>query len=319
MLLQEIKRMFQKDAEKIPEYNLLTPTELGNGYCDAEESGDESMRSAYWSALMVRYWYKIPRWQQTSLSLNLPAEEFVDWLTQCLSGAFYYRSWRFEYEAVVKNGKFISWKLDKEGKRIPNKHYWKTDPNAVDRTINFFCSAQRGRVYQYVNKDKRKSSGQTLSIESMVDDNGRQIDSIGHTAPLEVDGAHELVGIFLRNDKPLEALVVDGVAYQDSFKTKKETIRRIETNSQGQPTNKRYTSNSEVFDIRRLVKHLSSINTDFIRNYFCSTYLLSNEEGEKILSKLSNMSNPKWYKCIQKTIMEIKENKKLLSCLLDID
>lgn len=319
MSLIEIKRIYQQDASKLGEYRLLTPTEMGNGYCDAEESGNESLRSSYWSALMVHYWPKINKWKQTSTSLNLPDESFVEWLEDCLIGAFYYRSWRYEYKAVVKFGKFISWKLDKDGNKIPNEHYWKVDPDAVDRTINFFCSAQRGRIYQKLNKDKRKTNAQALSIESMVDDNGHQIDSLGHTAPLEVDGAHELVNIFLRENKPLEALVIDGVAYQDSFKTTTQTNYREEPDSQGKMTNKRYSSTSESFDMRKLVKHLSKIDSEFIKDYFCSTYRLSEQQGEQILNTVSNMNNPKWYKCIAKTIMEIKDNKALLSCLIDVD
>ena len=210
-------------------------------------------------------------------------------------------------------------KLDKEGNKIPNAHYWKVDPNAVDRTINFFCSAQRGRVYQYMNKDKRKNDGQGISIESMVDENGRQMDCFGHTAPLEVSGAHELVELFLKSNKKLEALVIDGVAYQDSFKNQSNTIKQTGINSQGKEVIKRYKTTTETFDMRKLVKHLSTIDEKFIKDYFCSTYFLSERDSKDIMLKLSAMNNPKWYTCIKKTFEEIKSDKKLLSCLIDVN
>ena len=185
--------------------------------------------------------------------------------------------------------------------------------------MNYFCSAKRGKMYQYANKDMRKGNSQALSIESMVDENGRQLDCFGSTPFQEMDGVHELVKHFLDHNKPLEALIIDGVAYQDSFKTNKEKTYKCELDSQGKMVNKRYITSSESFDMRRLVRHLSTVDSEFIKDYFCKTYLLNENVGDKILKITSTMSNPKWYKYIKKTIVEIKDNKKLLSCLLDID
>lgn len=317
--LEELRQAYIREAKSIPEVNLLNKTELFNNYCDADESGDQIKRSQYWAAIMVRYWYKIPGWIVTSKSLNLQPEDFVSWLEDCLNDTLYYRSWRYEYNAIVKNGKFIAWKLDSNGEKVPNEHYWKIDPNAPDKSMNYFCSAKRGKMYQYANKDIRKNNGQSLSIESVVDDSGKTIDFLGEYSPVEKSGAQELVELFLQSNKPIEALIIDGVAYQDAFKTNKVKSYNLELDSQGKLTNKRYMSETETFDLRKLVKHLSSIDEDFIKDYFCQTYLLSEEEGDAILLKASTITNPKWYKYIQKTLLEIKGNKKLLSCLLDLN
>lgn len=317
MSLATSKKSFVEDASRLKDYDKMSVLELANLACDAEEQGNEKLRSSCWSALMLHYWYKIHKWKMSSMSLGLEDDEFVFWLYDSLCAAFHYRSWRWEYKAVVKKGKFIEWKLDENGEKIPNPHYWKVDPNAADRTINFFCAAQRGRVYQYMNKDERKLNAQATSIESIVDDNGRQIDSIGHTKPLEVSGAKELVNLLLKNKKPMEALVADGIAYQDSFRTKKQTSHFKDLDSQGNEVNKRVITKSESFDMRMLVKHLSTIDSEFIKNYFCSTYYLSQDEGNSILEQVSKMSNPKWYNCIKKTMLEIKDNPNLLSCLLN--
>ena len=293
--LNEIKKTYAYSASAVlGDYLLLSRTELANGYCDADESGNYQLRDAYFAALVLRYWYKIYEWKSNSASLGLPIETFVEWLEDSLLIALKYRAWR-----------------------IPGNSLY-NDPNGPDKAINRSCFSTRGREYQCANKDKRKSNTQTISMESIVDDNGKPVEYLGSKPAREVDGAKELVEIFLGNNKLLEALIVDGVAYQDSFKTTKVSIKQEGINSQGQTVMKRYSKETDMFDMRKLVKHLSTIDTNFIRDYFCSTYFISPEKGEEILSRVSEMSNPKWYKCIQKTFLEIKGDKKLLSCLMDV-
>ena len=129
MNIQEMQKLFMQDAQKLGDYQLMSKTELANGYCDAEEAavaaraqGNEALaalyedtRSQYYSALMLRYWYKIFEWAQNSSSLHLELTDFVDWLSDSLYVAFYYRLWRYEFEATVKYGKFIDWKYDENG------------------------------------------------------------------------------------------------------------------------------------------------------------------------------------------------------------
>lgn len=144
--VKEMQLAFIRDAESLGDYQLMSKTELANGYCDADEeaqkakeAGDirsfnyfEAIRSSYHSALMLRYWYKIFEWQRNSSTLNLEPSDFVGWLHDSLYVAFYYRAWRWKNEAVVKKGKFIEFKVDKDGKHIPNKYYYEEDPEELD-------------------------------------------------------------------------------------------------------------------------------------------------------------------------------------------
>lgn len=295
MALSDIKKTYVQAASNLGDYESISKTDLANGYCDADESGDVERKNWYFAALVLRYWYKISSWAYSSASLQLNIENFVDWLVDSLLIALKYRAWR-----------------------VPGSSLY-GDPNGPDKAINRSCFSTRGREYQFANKDKRKGNTQSLSIESMVDDNGHQIDSIGHTAPLEVDGAHELINILLKRNKPLEALIVDGVAYQDSFKTTREAIHKEGVNSQGQVVMKRYMASHEHFDPRKLVKHLSTIDEKFIRDYFCQKYLMPQEKGSELLSEVNTIPNTKWYRLIKKTIVELREDKTLLSCLMDVD
>lgn len=321
MDIKEIQLMFIRDAKGLGDYQALTKLELANGYCKADEDGDEILRSQYWSALMLRYWYKIFEWMENSRSCKLQPEDFVDWLNNSLVDAFYYRSWWWEYESVVQHGKFIEYKLDEKGNKIPNQHYWKIDPNAADKSINYFCAARRGKEYQALNKQKRKSSVLSYSLDSHLED-------VGDYA-LEKAGAYEeldhsnviqyIVCKFLNEGKTIEALILDGIACHDAFKETKtshyvyDTEIDEKTGEEVEIKEKVYDYSS-TFDPRKLVKHLNTINQDFMQNYFSIEYGVTLDECEEILHKLKGLNNTKLYNYIKKTLINCKQDKEIMAC-----
>lgn len=332
MEIREVQKAFEEQAAMLGDYQLMTKTELANGYCDADEAARqarsegnliqattyESIRSQYFSALMLRYWYKIFEWAQNSSSLHLDYVDFVDWLSDSFYVVFYYRVWRYEYEAIVRHGIFEDWKYDEDGNRIPNKYYWRTDPNAPDKIINRCCGSMRGRVYQYNNKDKRKAAVQTFSLDVMIEEGGDSV--LGNTGCYVEDSLHTgtyyLISEFINRQEIIEALVVDGIANHDTYKTHKDTIYVKERDAEtGTESNVAYTHNVSTFDARKLVKHLSNMSQVGI-NQFCINYSIPLADAENIYAKLKKLSNPKLYKYIQKTLTEIKQTPHLLDCLI---
>ena len=322
MELNELQNTFKLEASGLGDYNLLTKTELANGYCDAEEAGDEVKRSQYWAALMLRYWYKIYEWIQNSKSCKLQPADFVEWLHNSLYDAFYYRAWRWEYEAVVQHGKFIEWKLDDNGNKIPNEHYWKVDPNAPDKSINYFIGARRGKEYQALNKQKRKANALTYSLDAHLEDTGDYaLEKAGAVEEPEYNsGIHYAVCKYLNQDRTIEALILDGIACQDSLKEIKKSHYEIdeevneETGEIKQVKEKIYTYDY-VFDPRKLVKHLNTINKSFMENYFSIEYDIPLSMCEKILTKLKGLNNSKLYNYIKKTLINLREDSDVMECL----
>lgn len=301
MDIKDIQRQFKMCASKLEDYELMSKTELANGYCDAQEAGDEDLRSAYYSALMLRYWYKIFKWQQDSASLHLELSDFVDWLQDAFYVVFYYKEWRYEYKAEVKEGNFLGWKLDKEGNKIPNPYYWRTDPNAPDKIINRCCFSIRGKYYQFNNKDKRKANVTNMSIEKEVDENGDSaLDYLGCVDENGfIDGTKDIITMLISKNKLVEAVVVDGIVNGDSFKTTKLDM-------------------AGAFDMRKLVKYLNNMNQKYIREIFAKQYGLKASQQEELILKMEKLSNISLYKYIKKTLIEIKENPDLLSCLVNL-
>lgn len=366
MDIKDIQKTFITSASILGDYQNISKMELCNGYCNADEKNDQLMRSAFWSALMLRYWYKIYDWAKSSESCKLPLEEFVNWLQESLYDAFYYRSWWWEYEAVVKHGKFVEWKLDEHGNRIPNEHYWVKDPNAADKSINYFCAARRGKEYQASNKDVRKANVLAYSLDASKE-------AVGDSA-MEKAGAYEdgykgneitkdLVIKFLNEGKSIEALILDGIVNQDAFKEEKDIyiqtvdnddyneedeepyyvgllntwciygkntnipntgknipyvkdnhwfIEDIDTEVEYKKPNPKTVDNKilvykSIFDKRKLVKHLSSIDEDFMK-YFSSAYEVTAEESGEILSKLKHLKNNALYRYIDKTLINLQND-----------
>lgn len=311
MTLNDVKRCFKREAELLGDYESMSKTDLANGYCDAEEAGNEILRSRYWGALMLRYWGWILKWKKESFSLNLEDLDFINWLNDSLADAFYYRGWRFEYKAVVRNGKFIEWKLDENGNKIPNPNYYLLDPNAPDKNINFFLGARRAKEYQATNKQVRKGNYQTLRLDTEVEENG---DSVLQFAGLYTEGPKvskvtSLIRDFIYSGKEVEALIIDGIANGDSFKESK-TVQYKED------TEEKYYSYSSSFDPKRLVKYLNSINVDFMLNHFCKLYKVTEAEGLDLFSRLKSLNNKKLYKYIDDTLNDLRQNKDLITSLL---
>ena len=325
MDIKQIQLGFMSEAAGLGDYSLLTKLELANGYCKADEEGDELKRSQYWAALMLRYWYKIYEWIQNSKSCKLQPEDFVEWLHNSLYDAFYYRSWWWEYKAKVEHGKFIQWELDEEGNKIPNPVYYKTDPNAADKSINYFCAARRGKEYQALNKQKRKANVLTYSLDANQE-------AVGDSA-LEEAGCYEtidhsnivqyIVQKFINQGRSIEALILDGIANHDSFKETKTShiekdVEEVIDDETGEvsevETEEKVYDYSYSFDKRRLVKHLNAINEDFMKNYFSEEYQVSMADCDLILQKLKKMNNTKLYNYIEKTLINVKQDPDIVSC-----
>lgn len=333
MLINEIQKAFRESASALGDYQALSKTQLANGFCDADEAAQrakeandqaqfseyDALRSSYHSALMLRYWYKIYEWQKNSDTLNLEPEEFVDWLTDSLYVAFYYRTWRYEFEADVKEGKFIAWKLDENGDKIQNLYYYKLDENAPDKIINRCCGSMRGRAFQFHNKDKRRVNTQTYSLDAMLSDDGDY--AAMNAGSYTIDDiksrneAYGLVNALLKRGESLEALIVESIAYYDSYKEKKiQKVGKGFDEETGEEVEYKYATYSFQYDPRKLIKHLSNLSEKYIFN-FCETYSVHASIAEILVNRLKKLGSAKLYKAVEKTLAEIKQSPELLSYL----
>lgn len=321
MTLLDIEKSCKAEASIInvdgKNYQELSKNELANLYCDYDEiynfTKDEQekdraalMRSSLWAALLLRYWFKIYQWQKNSTSLGLGLIDFFTWLADSLRDAFYYRSWRK-----------IRWDANTNG-WISNPQYV-DDENAADKSINYFCGAKRGKEYQAANKDRRKANYQSLSIDTTFDEDGYSIlDREGLcNSGGGYNGIKSLINLLLGEDKGIEAVIVDSIAYGDSIKEDKHkhTFMMQELDENGNQTEVEETCYrySHEFNARKIVKFLSELNEKYFTEYFIKNYDI--KDYKPIYEQIKNCSNSKLYKEIEITLNRIKDNPEYLNFL----
>ena len=296
-----------KETGRVKTYEELTKSELANGYCDAEEAGNDTLMSYYVAAILLRYWYKIFEWIRTCQSLGLKDTDFVDWLIDCWYDALYYRSWRPIRKEFGRTGDYI-----------PNPQYREGDPDAFDKSMNNFCSVKRAKMYQESNKAKRRGNYNSVSIDATFDEDGYSIlDREGlSTGPKTFSRVSEVINMFVKDNKCIEALIVDGIANQDCWKTEKEKVveKEIELDENGKEVEveNKYYKYKSLFDTRKLVKHLSTLDMNFMTE-FGKEYNV--EDINTVFEKLKSTPNAKLYKYIEKTLIMLQSDPRYLECL----
>lgn len=314
MNIKEIKDLYIEQANRLGEYQLISKQELGDGYLEAEAKNDKLKMESYVAAIMLRYWYKIYEWKDSCASLHLELDDFVSWLGEVIILCFKYRAWTKEYRET----------LDENGNQVPNPLY--QDPNGFDKAMNNLCYSIRMREYQASNKDKRKANAITYSLDASVDEDGDYaLDKAGaFVEEANNCGAKGLVTRYLQRHKFIEALIIDGIAYGDSFEeseTSKTIVTKTEVeNEDGETVEEEVedeiTSIDRQFKARKLVKHLNSVNEYYMKNHFQPQYGLTDEQAQEILSDLAKKNNTKLYTLIKKTFIEVAQNAELRSFLI---
>lgn len=317
MTINELHTNLVTYASGLGDYQSMTKNQLAHGFCDADEAGDDLKKNAYWAAVLLRYWHWIWRWKENSASLHPSDEDLFSWLNDAIQDAFNYRSWR-----EIRHDAYAEADLREKGiiqnVWIDNPQFVH-DENAADKSINFFLGAKRGKMYQEANKDKRRVNVTSYSIDAMVDENGDC--ALDYSGAVEddhrVSGAKELINRFLKDGYQVEAIILDGIINHDSFKETKTKQSKIKIDEEtGEEYEEKYYDYDSSFDPRKLVKHINSINQEFMQTYFCNEYEITDLEGNAILEKLGNLNNGKIYNYIKKTLIQIKESPELLSYLL---
>lgn len=292
-VLQQIKQSFIDCAAGLGDYDSISKTDLANGYCDADEAGDELKRSQYYAALMLRYWYKIYEYAKSCASMRLEIEDFVGWLDDSFYWAFRYRRWR-DPDNPLHN-----------------------DPNGPDKVFNQCFFSTRGRYYQHSNKEVRKLNWTSASLNALEENVGDHADVLGDEDNLLQE--RELVKNLLNNSKFMDALVVDGILYQDVFdevKTKETMQVYVDDDEEGNPIyeDEEYYKYSHVFNLKKLVKHIKHLDSDFTQ-YFVKFYDMDPELSKKFKEKVDSISPNRVNIVVKRTLYNLAKDKNILQML----
>ena len=144
-MLDDYKKLYEQQANIIPNWKKMDKNELCNLYLDNYRN--ETLRQAYISAIIARYWSLIPKYYGQSQNVAT-CEDVYEWLVDSIMYALRHKSWR------------------RKGSSIYN------DPTGPDKVINRCMKCRRLTYYQSINRQKRKDGALMESLDALKDEVG---------------------------------------------------------------------------------------------------------------------------------------------------
>ena len=282
-MLNETKRDLTTYARRLSQpYESYSIDELADAYCDATDSNNETLKSIYISALILRFWSKIDKmYKSNTVAPSLEYEDFFWWLYEAIEYACKYRGWR-----------------------DPNKNL-----NA-QQCINKCINTIQLQKYYNLRLDKNKTVNYCTSMDAPVcggdDDESKTLGDMLESEDGAVDDHSSedvmmLVQSYINSNKIIEAIIIDTIAFNDVRKHYKKVIKA--TNTEGEVY--KYTEHSSEFWPYKLVQIVSKLPSTY-KNEFLTRYHISEEKLTTVLDALGKVNNQKLYKYLKCTLDELR-------------
>jgi hypothetical protein len=257
-------------------YEQYSIDELADAYCDAVDSGNDSLKDIYISALILRFWYTIDKmYTSNTVAPSLEHEDFFWWLYEAIEYACKYRGWRDTTKKLnaqqcinkcidtIKLQKYYNLRLDK------------------NKTVNFTVSMDAPIGGE--GDDKAKTVGDLLEAEEHWDDHSK-------------DDVILLVQNYINRDKIIEAILIDNIAFNDVQRYHKKTIKTESS---------KYTEISSEFWAFKLVKLINELSAEY-RHDFLGKYRISEDKLDAVLAYLDKVNNQRIYKLLDRTLSDLR-------------
>jgi hypothetical protein len=132
---------------------------------------------------------------------------------------------------------------------------------------------------------------------------GEMLESEEYYDDYSTDDVVMLVQSYINNNKIIEAILLDNIAFNDVQKHSKKTIKKV--NDEGETV--RYTEHSSEFWPYKLVQIVSKLPATYKRT-FMKRYNIAEEKLSTVLDALGRVNNQKLYKYLKSTLSELRES-----------
>ena len=253
-------------------------TKCANGYIKATKEGDESLRSAYISALMLLFWGEIKKMADKCRTVaTLDYEDYATKLFECINTA-----------------------CESQG--------WIKDPDLKAEQCIRSVIATRGRAATFYesNLNKNKVNANICSLDTpLTDDEGHEVtrlDLVSDETSLVSDlSAKQFVQSYINSNKIIEAIILDTIAFDNCNKYTKKTVVVKDENDKENKVNKVTTE----FWAYKLVQLVSSLPDDYFKS-FKTKYSINDLVLEAAINKIRASNNQKLYKYLAVTLADAK-------------
>jgi hypothetical protein len=281
-MLQETKRDLMLYAKKLSQpYESYTIDELADAYCEAIDTNNETLKNIYISALVLRFWHKIDKmYKNNTVAPCLEYEDFFWWLYEAIEYACKYRGWQ-----------------------DPTKNL-----NA-QQCINKCIDTIKLQKYYDLRLDKKKTVNYCTSMDAPIcgdgDDAEKTLaDMLEDESPDYEAGAENvimLVQSYINNNKIIEAILIDNIAFNDVQKHSKKVIKT--TNTEGEAY--KYTEHSSEFWAYKLVQIVSKLPETY-KKTFMEKYNISEEKLDSVLRVIDKSNNQKIYRWLDHCLADLR-------------
>jgi hypothetical protein len=257
-------------------YESYTIDELADAYCDAVDSGNETLKDIYISALVLRFWYTIDKmYKANTVAPCLEHEDFFWWLYEAIEYACKYRGWR-DADKKLNAQQCINKCIDTI--KLQKYYNLRLDKN---KTVNFTVSMDAPVGGD--GDDASRTVADMLESEESWDDHSK-------------DDVILLVQSYINRDKIIEAILIDNIAFNDVQRYYKKTVNT--------GTGK-YTEYSSEFWPYRLVQIVGKLSSTY-RDEFLAKYKISEAKLDAVLAAVDRANNQKLYKYLRNCLAELR-------------
>lgn len=267
-------------AKPLGDYTKYSINELADGYCKACDEQDEYGRSMYSAALILRFWYTIDKTYQKCKTSGIDRDDLFANLYECIDNACKYRAWQ-----------------------DPNK---KTNAQAC---INQSIATRGAAAIMYrSNLQKNKVAFNMISLDAPISSSDPEGDTWADQLEDETQNVSEAAGLcydivcgLLKDNKYVEAIVLDTIAHHDCFKYHKQTVKGVDEDGEEY----KYTKTTSEFWPFRVVQHLNELQPEYVE-YFTKEYYAPAAQVKAAFDALVKANNTKKYKIIDSSLASAK-------------
>lgn len=270
-MLNDIKLQLTEQARLLAQpYEKYSIDDLANAYCHAMDTGNETQKNIYISALILRFWYQIPRLYS---ELQILKKDHAD----CLGGIT---------DAILQACE-------------PDNRKWQTTNVSAEQVINQIIST-RFKAAAFYESNLPKNQGRHLecSLDAPIDgdEEGNTLADIIESDSEVIDegtlAAVQIIQHYINNNKVIEAIIFDTIAFNDVMKHSKRVVK-TETC--------KYTEHSSQFWPYKLMQYLSALPANY-EQYFMSKYVISGAKLHECVAAINAAPNQKLYRWVRKAL-----------------
>lgn len=301
MTANDVKKLYIPIAEQVEDYTKLTFNTIADRLCEAIDQNKEPEKTQYFAIVLLKF---LPYMVNYYLKWK-DVYTFEDVYDKAVDAVFYqtqpkYRSWQ---------------------KTSPFYKGHSAQQAFIQTLMHRFAELP----YES-NLDIHKANYNTESVDAPIgdDDDGRTFGDLLEgpelTSTAIEDGAYAMAQLYIDKGRPVDAIIIDTIANNDTMKHTKKVIKNKvqrevknrcgEVKTIKEKIERQYELYSEHWDYA-VVKILSNLPADYVQ-YFSGKYKIPEAVCQAAVDAIRTANNSKLYRYLRKTKATAKEYISLL-------